>query len=88
MTERLILQKNGYFAVWTSATDDIYIWNATAEELVEHFATEAANRARKEARRWIAGKSPGRKTWTPEEMIDEVQESARERARGILFKPD
>jgi hypothetical protein len=47
------------FAVFSSFTDTIVIWDATDEEIVEWFAEVAANRAREDARRAVGHVAAG-----------------------------
>lgn len=54
MGSRIVPQPDGRFAVFSTIVDDFIFINATDEELVEHFANEAAERARTDARESIA----------------------------------
>jgi hypothetical protein len=47
------------FAIFSSFTDTVIIWDATDEEIVEWFAEAAAERARSDARRAVAHVAAG-----------------------------
>ncbi|GIH91964.1 hypothetical protein ACFFMN_33850 [Planobispora siamensis] len=51
MGYQIIKQPDGHFAVFSSVTDTIIVWDATEDEVVEWFAEQAAERARQDARR-------------------------------------
>lgn len=51
---QIIKQPNGFFAVFSSNTETVLVWDATADEIVEHFAERAAWDARDAARRLVA----------------------------------
>jgi hypothetical protein len=53
MGNQIIKQPDGKFAVFSSITDRIIVWDATADEIVEYFAERAAERAREDVRRTI-----------------------------------
>ncbi len=46
MGSQIIRQPDGRFALYSTNTDTIAIWDASAEEIVEHFAALAAEDAR------------------------------------------
>lgn len=47
MGRQIVRQPDGLFAVWSSNVDDWVIYDATADELIEHFADQAAVEARR-----------------------------------------
>lgn len=51
MANQIIRQPDGKLAVFSSSTSDWVIRDATPQELLDWFAQEAAQRARKEAQR-------------------------------------
>ena len=51
---QIITQPDGLLAVWSSTVDAITIIDATDEELIEHRAAQAAERARRDTRDAIA----------------------------------
>lgn len=53
MGYQIIRQPEGCYAVFSSYTDTIAVYEATSEEIVEWFAEEAAERARRDVRRII-----------------------------------
>lgn len=53
MGNQIIKQSDGQFAIFCSYTDTIIIWDATADEIVDWFAEQAAERARVDARRHV-----------------------------------
>lgn len=53
MGRQIIKQPDGRFAIFSSSTDTVHIWDATAEEIVDYFAEKAAEDARREARRMV-----------------------------------
>ena len=53
MGNQIIKQPDGRFAIFSSITDTIIVWDATADEIVEYFAEQAAERAREDVRRKI-----------------------------------
>lgn len=81
MGQRLIQQANGLLAVFSDVEDDLIIYDASADEIVEHYAAEAAERAREAARQWVEGRAPGRKTYSVKEAMEWFD-------RGVLADPD
>lgn len=53
MGYQIIKQPGDLFAVFSSITDTIIVWDATREEVIDWFADEAAERARKSAEKQI-----------------------------------
>ncbi len=47
MGVQIIAQPDGLFCVYSSSSNTIIVWNATEEELVEHYAREAMEKARR-----------------------------------------
>lgn len=103
MGERLIRQANGLFAVFSDTVGNLILYDADADGIVEHYTTQAAERAREAARLWVEGKAPGRRIYTVEQAMawfdvlhdPELDEDSRseakattETARAILENPD
>lgn len=67
MGQQIIEQPDGRYAVFDTVTDTLIVIDATAAEVIEWRAEEAADQARERARRDIervrAGKSPLTLTW-------------------------
>lgn len=59
MGYQIIRQPSSKFAIFSSITDTIIVWDATEDEIVEYFAEQAAERAREDARRNIAHVAAG-----------------------------
>lgn len=53
MGNQIIRQPDGHFAVFSSVTGTIILWDATKDEIVEWFAEQAAEDARQSVRRKI-----------------------------------
>jgi hypothetical protein len=53
MGSQIIRQPSGKFAIFSSITDTIIVWDATEDEIVEWFAERAAEDAQRDARRLI-----------------------------------
>ncbi|MGR6922588.1 hypothetical protein ACU635_50755 [[Actinomadura] parvosata] len=53
MGNQIIRQPDGKYAIFSSYTDTIIFWDATEDEIVEHFAERAAEAARRDVRRAI-----------------------------------
>lgn len=51
MGNQIIRQPSGQFAIYSSVTSTIIMWDATAAEVVGWFADRAAQTARRDARR-------------------------------------
>lgn len=51
MGNQIIRQPDGHYAVFSTVTDTIILWDATKDEIVDWFAEQAAERARQDARR-------------------------------------
>lgn len=88
MGSQIIRQPSGKYAIFSTYTDTITVWDATEDEIVEHFAERAAERAREDARRQlghVAGGNPRAAyyqfamTW--EEALDEDRKH-----RGTAWK--
>lgn len=54
MGNQIIKQPDGRYAVFSTSTETITVYDATEDELVEMFAEEAAERARRSVRDTIA----------------------------------
>lgn len=72
MGKQIIKQPDGRFAIFSSGTDTIHMYDATAEEIVEYFVERAAVDTRREVLRimeHVEGDEPRRayfqftKTW-------------------------
>ena len=92
MGQRLIVQPNGRFAVFSSYTDDIIYYDCDVEELVGLYRKEAADKAEEETRRWCAAPGPGRNHYTVEQAVEWVRfrhgDKEAERVREMLTKED
>lgn len=53
MGNQIIRQPDGHYAVFSSVTDTIIIYDATGDEIVDWFAEQAAERARRNAKRLL-----------------------------------
>lgn len=53
MGQQIIKQPDGRYAVFSSITDTITVWDATADEIVEMYAERAAEDARRHVRRQL-----------------------------------
>lgn len=53
MGRQIVKQPDGRFAIFSSITDTVHIWDATADEIVDYFAEKAAEDARREAQRMV-----------------------------------
>jgi hypothetical protein len=51
MGQQIIKQPNGRYAVFSSNTDTVILWDATEEEIVDHFAEQGEADARTHA--WV-----------------------------------
>lgn len=51
MGQQIIKQPDGRLAVWSTVVDDWVIFNATPEELLDYYAEEAAQEARRQTQR-------------------------------------
>jgi len=56
MGYQIIKQPDGKFCVWSTYVDSIVITDATADELVEHFAEQAAEDSRRRQTRNLIAK--------------------------------
>lgn len=72
MPDRLVVQPNGRFALFSPIVDDITIYNMTREEFIEQHVSEAVERARAEAEKWVDGPRPGRDHFTLERLRSEI----------------
>jgi hypothetical protein len=59
MGNQIIKQPDGHYAIFSTGTDTIIVYDATEEEIVEWCAEQAAERARESARRTIADVASG-----------------------------
>ncbi|MCW2768174.1 MAG: hypothetical protein JWO11_4133 [Nocardioides sp.] len=59
MGNQIIKQPDGHFAIFSSETDTVIVWDATADEVVEWFAEWAAEMARQTAGRHIDNVAAG-----------------------------
>lgn len=81
MGYQVIRQPDGHFAVYSSTTDTIAVWNATADQVVDWFVDRAVERARREAGRIVGHVATGepRKAYYQFVMTwDEALQSDRE----------
>ena len=53
MGNQIIQQPDGHFAIFSTETDTIIVWDATKDEVVEWFVEQAVERARSDAQRAI-----------------------------------
>ena len=60
MGQQVIKQPDGRFAVFSTNTDTITVWDATAEEIVQHFVDQAAKDARRHATETVRKVGDGR----------------------------
>jgi DNA/RNA-binding domain of Phe-tRNA-synthetase-like protein len=49
MGRQIIRQPDGLYCVWSTIVDDIVVWDADREEIIEYFAERAAEEARDRA---------------------------------------
>lgn len=59
MGSQILRQPDGLYAVFSSETDTIVVWDATEDEIVEHFVEIAAERARRDVQRVLGHVSAG-----------------------------
>lgn len=59
MGQQIIRQPDGRFCVWSTSADDIIVYDATADELVECYARMAGEKARHDTRRIIDAVAAG-----------------------------
>lgn len=59
MGNQIIRQPDGKYAIFSTFTDTIAYWDATEDEIVEHFADQAAESARTEVREMLIHISAG-----------------------------
>jgi hypothetical protein len=79
MGSQIIKQPDGKYAIFSSSSGQIEMWNATAEEIIEDFAEAAARSARRSAQDQIAKIDAGEKTHYQFTMTwEEAMESDRE----------
>ena len=50
MGKQIIKQPNGLFAIFSTSTDTIHMWDATAQDIEDHFVERAAKDARRDVR--------------------------------------
>lgn len=53
MGHQILRQPDGLFAIFSSVVDSIIVYDATADEIVEHFAARAADDAARRTRQII-----------------------------------
>lgn len=53
MGQQIIRQPDGRLAVFSTVTDGIVLYDATAQEVADYFAEEAATEARRRAKRLV-----------------------------------
>lgn len=51
MGSQILRQPDGLYAVFSSETDTIVVWDATEDEIVEHFVEIAVERTRRDVQR-------------------------------------
>lgn len=84
MGRRLVVCPNGKYAIFSTIADDIIIWDFTREEFIEEYVQEATERARAEATAWVDTERPGRRHWTPEEILETIKTTrGEERAKKV-----
>lgn len=92
MGQQIIKQPNGLFAMFSSSTDTIVAWDATAEEIVEWFADQAAEDARRRVRVLLSdvGRGEARRayhqfamTWEQALEADRAHGGDASRAAGV-----
>jgi hypothetical protein len=54
MSQQIIKQPDGKYAVWSTVVDDIILYDATAKELINYFGKKAERQARRETAELIA----------------------------------
>lgn len=59
MGNQILRQPDGKYAIFSSITDTIIVWDVTEDEAVEYFAETAAEHARQDARRVITHVAEG-----------------------------
>ena len=59
MGSQILRQPDGLYAVFSSETDTIVVWDATEDEIVDHFVQIAAERARRDVQRALGHVSAG-----------------------------
>ena len=59
MGKQIIQQPNGQFAIFSTGTDTVHVWDATAEEIEEHFVNRAADDERRRVREILAHVAAG-----------------------------
>lgn len=71
MGHRLIIQSTDplLYAVWSSVTGELFMHSATREEVIAYYEEQAAKEARERTERWLDGKNPGGRHWTPEDAV-------------------
>jgi hypothetical protein len=91
MGKQIIRQPNGRYAIFSTGTDTIHMWDATADEVVEHFVERAVEDARREWRRiveCVAAGEPRRVyyqfTMTWEEALELDREHGGEVWRAVM----
>lgn len=97
MAHHLVRQKNGLLAVYSDVTRTLIDSDATEEELIEAYANEAAEKARKATRDWIAGKGQHASVGHvlsamhrgyAERQLSPAHRAEIQEARRILERPD
>jgi len=91
MGRRLVIQGEDRYAVFSTICDDIILYDASLEGLVEASREEAADDAERDARDWCAGERPGRRHYTVEEAVEWVRnqhgDAHAEEVRAFLTAP-
>lgn len=59
MGNQILRQPDGLYAVFSTETDTFVAWDATEDEIVEHFVEIAAEQARRDVRRTLGFVSAG-----------------------------
>lgn len=81
MSDQIIKQPDGLLAVWSTVVDDWTITDASPAELLDHYAEQAAEDARRRVQRAIdavVGSDPKRVYHQFAMTFDEAQERRRE----------
>jgi len=60
MGHQIIQQPDGHLCVWSTVVDDFIITDATADELADYYAKDAAAKARKDTKRLTEAVLAGR----------------------------
>ncbi|HEY5986679.1 MAG TPA: hypothetical protein VIV12_09915 [Streptosporangiaceae bacterium] len=63
MGQQIIRQPDGYYAVFSSITDTIIMWDASAEEVVEWFTEQATEDTRRKVNQLIEKVAAGERAY-------------------------